>query len=80
MTANTAHRRIADGAGARIMGADGDTIGVFDVPWAYDAAGLIVPTRYEIDGSTLTQVVEHSSSFAYQVVANPPSGVDTAFT
>lgn len=60
---------------------DGDVIGydaageiaVFvGIPWAYDANGTAVPTRYEVDGSTLTQIVEHTdATFSYPIVADP---------
>ncbi len=39
--------------------------------WAVDANGAAVPTRYEIDGTTLTQVVETDATTAYPVVADP---------
>jgi hypothetical protein len=38
--------------------------------WATGADGASVPTRFVIDGSTLTQVVEHAGA-AYPVVADP---------
>lgn len=38
---------------------------------AVDANGAAVPTRYEIDGTTLTQVVETDARTAYPVVADP---------
>lgn len=41
-------------------------------PWAKDANGTDVPTRYEADGSSLIQVVDHrDGNFAYPVVADP---------
>ena len=41
-------------------------------PWARDAAGVDVPTRYEASGSTLVQVVEHrGGDHAYPIVADP---------
>ncbi|MCW2700768.1 MAG: hypothetical protein JWQ45_2303 [Blastococcus sp.] len=39
--------------------------------WAVDANGETVGTHYEIDGTTLTQVVETSAETAYPVVADP---------
>lgn len=39
--------------------------------WAVDANGTAVPTRYEIDGTTLTQVVETDAQTAFPVVADP---------
>lgn len=43
--------------------------------WAYDAAGTAVPTHYEVQGSTLTQVVDHvGGDFVYPIVADPYYG------
>lgn len=43
-----------------------------DAPWATDASGAPVATRYEAAGSVLTQVVEHrSGDTSYPVVADP---------
>lgn len=39
--------------------------------WAVDANGQAVATHYEIDGTTLTQVVETDARTAYPVVADP---------
>lgn len=40
--------------------------------WAYDAAGVAVPTRYEVTGSVITQVVEHDSGeYQYPITADP---------
>lgn len=47
-------------------------IGEVEAPWAYDASGAAVPTRYEIEGGTLTQVVDHTSKdFVYPITADP---------
>lgn len=40
-------------------------------PWATDADGVAVPTRYEIRGGELFQVVTPNASTAYPVVADP---------
>lgn len=40
-------------------------------PWARDARGNPVSTRYIVDGNTLTQVVEHGRGSAYPIVADP---------
>jgi len=39
--------------------------------WAVDANGEAVATHYEIDGTTLTQVVDTDGQTAYPVVADP---------
>ncbi|MDR3360989.1 MAG: hypothetical protein LBO20_10205 [Bifidobacteriaceae bacterium] len=44
---------------------------VIDQPWAVDANGSEIPTRYEVDGNLLVQVVEVESTTAYPVVADP---------
>jgi hypothetical protein len=56
--------------GVLVMDATGFPIATVEAPWAYDATGKAVPTRFEINGSTLTQIVDHSGS-AYPVVADP---------
>ncbi|MCM3778732.1 hypothetical protein [Microbacterium hydrocarbonoxydans] len=41
-------------------------------PWAMDADGDAIPTAYEVDGNTLTQIVDHTTSdVSYPVVADP---------
>lgn len=46
--------------------------------WAKDADGVSLPTHFEIDGTTVTQVVDHVSSdnVSYPVVADPWLGID----
>ncbi|WP_102510011.1 hypothetical protein [Sanguibacter massiliensis] len=49
-----------------------EPVGMLAAPWATDAEGVSVPTRYEVEGSTLTQVVDHASGgFGYPVTADP---------
>lgn len=60
---------------AVILDVNGDFIGGVTTPWAYDARGVAVPTHFEIAGSTLIQVVEHSSgSYTYPISADPYLG------
>lgn len=41
-------------------------------PWAMDADGDAIPRAYEVDGDTLIQVIEHTTSdVSYPVVADP---------
>lgn len=54
----------------------GAVVGGIAPAWAVDANGVPVPTRYEIEGNTLTQVVEHGKGVAYPVVADPLWGTD----
>lgn len=61
---------LANNGGALV----GDSTGVSVLiapPWAKDAFGLSVPTHYEIEGSTLVQVVEFTDDTAFPVVADP---------
>lgn len=62
-----------EGEGIAIAAKDkSDLLGVFAAPWAVDADGRAVPTHYEIQGSTLVQVVDHATgAFTYPVVADP---------
>lgn len=55
-----------------IFAGDGDLVGGFAPPWATDANGVSVPTRFELVGDSLIQHVEHRrSDVAYPVVADP---------
>jgi len=40
-------------------------------PWAKDANGKAVSTHFEVNGTTLTQVVDFTASTAFPVVADP---------
>ncbi|WP_123939432.1 hypothetical protein [Curtobacterium sp. PhB137] len=46
-------------------------IGSLKAPWAKDARGADVPTHYEVDADTVTQVVDTSGVDAFPVVADP---------
>lgn len=68
---------IQENGAATILGQDGSFLGVIAPAWALDAEGVSVPTHYELTGSTLTQVVDHTSSdFSYPIVADPWLGID----
>ncbi|MFF3432003.1 hypothetical protein [Streptomyces sp. NPDC002602] len=62
-----------DGHGnAAVLNGDNTLALVVPAPWAKDADGTAVPTHFETDGTTLTQVVEHASNnYAHPVVADP---------
>lgn len=45
--------------------------GIFGEAWAKDANGNDVPTHYEIEGNSLTQVVEFNDNTAFPVLADP---------
>jgi hypothetical protein len=59
--------------GAYVLAADATTlIATVDPAWATDANGDPVPTHFEVEGTTLVQVVEHrAAGVAYPVVADP---------
>ena len=54
----------------RFFDSDGNESGGVASPWAIDANGEEVPTRYTLDGTALIQVVDHEGA-AYPVVADP---------
>lgn len=56
--------------GVLVLDGSGVPLAMVDAPWAYDANGNAVPTHYEINGSVLTQTVDHDGA-AYPVVADP---------
>lgn len=64
--------RLTPGGGVEALSAARRVIATAAPPWAIDAQGVDVPTHYEVDGTTLTQVVEHRGhDFAYGIVADP---------
>lgn len=50
-----------------------ERVDIFTVaePWALDANGSPVDTKYEVEGNTITQVVRPSASTTYPIVADP---------
>ncbi len=67
--------QIQDGAVA-ITSSTGGLVAAVAPPWAQDARGVDLPTRYELAGSTLTQVVDTSApGTTYPVVADPFFGI-----
>lgn len=76
--------QITEDGSAAILDTEGAVILAVPTPWAKDANGMAVPTKFESNGTTLTQVVEHTSSTnAYPVVADPfwiaPAAIAGAF-
>ncbi|HLU95848.1 hypothetical protein [Nocardiopsis composta] len=60
-----------------LLDSDGGYLGGVGAAWAKDAEGRDVPTRYEVDGTTVTQVVEHTAEgIVHPVVADPWLGID----
>ncbi|WP_433544338.1 hypothetical protein ACQPZG_03920 (plasmid) [Streptomyces sp. CA-294286] len=65
---------IRDGDGYLIAterGQDTEILGAVDAPWAKDANGKAVPTRYTLVGNKLTQSIETNKDTAFPVVADP---------
>ncbi|MET9260838.1 hypothetical protein [Amycolatopsis sp. NPDC004079] len=62
----------AGGRVAIVMKKGAGTLELGDIaaPWARDATGTALPTRYEVSGSTVTQIVDHRGA-RYPVVADP---------
>jgi len=63
---------VADDGSALVIASSGDVLLHAAAPWAVDAAGTNVPTHYEVDGSKLVQVIDHTAGdYAYPIVADP---------
>ena len=55
-----------------VLDARDELLALVSPPWARDADGAEVPTRFVVEGNTLTQVVEHTTGgFAYPIAADP---------
>ncbi len=68
--------------GARVLDAAGSEVASVLPPWATDAGGRSVPTRYEVVGDTLTQVIDVDAvpNVAFPIVADPGvSGTHTQY-
>lgn len=58
--------------GAAVVGRNGELLGSIAAPWAKDANGRSIKTRFATDGLTLTQHIEHNiPDVAYPVTADP---------
>lgn len=64
-------------SGGALFFMDGEKLlGGIAPAWAEDASGEVIPPHYEVDGMTVTQVVEHlHGSVSYPVVADPWMGI-----
>lgn len=69
---------LVDNAWISIRDADNNFVGGISPAWAKDANGDSLPTHYELEGTSLVQVIEHNRGrgVAYPVVADPWIGVD----
>lgn len=68
-------RVVLDGQLAMVLDANDEPVGFVGRPWAVDAAGRTIDSHFELNGSLLTQVVEHRvAGVTYPVVADPYLG------
>lgn len=67
----TASLDALDPTGAFANGNQRVLAGIINPAWSVDANGTRVPTRYAVDGQTVTQVVDFTSSSIFPVVADP---------
>ncbi|PDQ35454.1 MAG: hypothetical protein B5766_05885 [Candidatus Lumbricidophila eiseniae] len=51
--------------------AEGEIIGGYRIPWAYDALGRAVATKFSIDGQILVQSIDFDENTAFPVTADP---------
>lgn len=66
------HLDIREDGSVDVLDAEGDSIAIIAAPWAVDAAGTPIPTRYKTSGRTLIQQVEHRDGhYIYPIVADP---------
>lgn len=56
--------------GVQVRDTDGGALGIVTKPWAVDAAGKDLPTRYIVRGNKLIQHVDHRGA-TYPVLADP---------
>lgn len=60
-----------------ILDNNGKMVSAMSKPWAVDAQGTPVNTKYVIQGNELIQVIDHTSQdYKYPIVADPWLGVD----
>ena len=71
MTGEYSTLKLREDGGIDAIDEQNNIVASVDSPWAYDANGEAVPTYFTIDGTTITQVVEHDERFEYGIVADP---------
>lgn len=68
---------VQEDGSATYTGKGGKLLLAAPAPWATDSAGVSLPTRFLVRGSTLIQVVDHTAQkVTYPVVADPWFGID----
>lgn len=66
---------VSTDGGILVLDHAGGLQGGFAPPWARDSHGASVPTRYEVRGSTVVQIIDTTNA-AFPVVADPWLGVN----
>ena len=67
---------VLDDGSVALFAANGDPLGGFHTPWAYDANGKELATSFRLEGDTLVQTVDLSAASAFPVVADPDRGTE----
>ncbi|WP_220657142.1 HNH endonuclease signature motif containing protein [Tsukamurella sp. TY48] len=60
-----------DDGSISVFDRNGEQVGQFNAPWAYDANGKEVPTWYDIDGDEMVQHIEPGPDNVYPIIADP---------
>lgn len=64
--------QLTEDGGAEVVLRDGSLAAAISSPWAVDANGRPVPTYFQTDGGSLTQVVDHrGAGVTYPIIADP---------
>lgn len=74
-----ANLTLTDNGSVTVANADRSYEAEIAAPWAKDADGNALSTHYEVDGNTLTQVIDFNADTAFPVVADP-SVITTTYT
>lgn len=69
LPAGTRLSRLNDG-GYLVLNGAGSPVGRIEAPWAVDAAGSSLPTRYTLQGNVLVQSIETTNA-VFPIVADP---------
>lgn len=63
-------------SGEVVLFKQGEQLGHLQAPWAIAADGMSVPTRFEVNGTEVTQVIDAAVGTAYPIVADPSYDTD----
>ena len=73
--------RLTEDGGAEVMRGDGALLASIPTPWARDATGRTIPTRFMLEDGALVQVVQHRTTApVYPVLADPSLVLCDAWT